>query len=125
MRGQSFLGGIVPLIRPGLGATLNLPLPAGTGDDGYEAAIEETVLPALAEFGPECLLLSAGFDAWQNDPIGGMRVTAEGFESWGRKLGAFAREHCKGRVLAVLEGGYDLTALPDLVIRFSNALEAG
>jgi len=109
---------------PGLGATLNLPLPAGTGDAVYEKVIDEAVLPALADFGPECLLLSAGFDAWQNDPIGGMRVTEEGFESWGRKLGAFAREHCNGRALAVLEGGYDLAALPDLVIRFANALAA-
>jgi len=110
---------------PGLGATLNIPLPVGTGDEGYERVIDETVLPALVEFGPECLLVSAGFDAWKDDPIGGMRVSEAGFESWGRKLGAFAREHCDGHALAILEGGYDLAALPDLVIGFSDALSAG
>jgi acetoin utilization deacetylase AcuC-like enzyme len=99
----------------GVGATLNVPLPAGTGDDGYAEAIRGRVLPALRGFAPEILLLSAGFDAWQRDPLGGMRVTAEGFRSWGEQCAALADEVAEGRILAVLEGGYDLESLPRLV----------
>ena len=102
-------------IGAGEGATLNVPLPAGTGDDVYGAAIEERILPALRRFTPDILLLSAGFDAWRGDPLGGMQVTEEGFRGWGERLHALAAEVCGGRVLAVLEGGYDLAALPRLV----------
>jgi acetoin utilization deacetylase AcuC-like enzyme len=99
----------------GAGATLNVPLPAGTGDDGYREALTGTVLPALAAFRPDVLVLSAGFDAWADDPLGGMRVSEQGFADWGRRLGELAGEACGGRVLALLEGGYDLAALPRLV----------
>jgi acetoin utilization deacetylase AcuC-like enzyme len=99
----------------GEGATLNVPLPAGTGDDAYHAAIETHILPALRRFAPDVLLLSAGFDAWRGDPLGGMQVTEEGFRGWGDRLRTLAAEVCGGRVLAVLEGGYDLEALPRLV----------
>jgi acetoin utilization deacetylase AcuC-like enzyme len=102
-------------IGAGEGATLNVPLPAGTGDDEYAEAIDGIVLPALRRFAPDVLLLSAGFDAWQNDPLGGMRVTEEGFRSWGGRLRELAAEICGGRILAVLEGGYDLRSLPRLV----------
>ncbi|HEV7518132.1 MAG TPA: histone deacetylase, partial [Thermoanaerobaculia bacterium] len=99
----------------GVGFTLNVPLPAGTGDAGYAAAIEGKVLPALRRFAPDVLLVSAGFDAWQGDPLGGMAVTAAGFARWGEQLRALAEEVCGGRLLAVLEGGYDLVNLPWLV----------
>ena len=99
----------------GEGATLNVPLPAGTGDDGYREAIEERVLPALAAFRPDALVVSAGYDAWRGDPLGGMRVSEEGFADWGRRLGALAAEACGGRLVAVLEGGYDVSALGRLV----------
>ncbi|HEX7183816.1 MAG TPA: histone deacetylase [Thermoanaerobaculia bacterium] len=99
----------------GEGATLNVPLPAGTGDERYAEAIEGVVIPALRRFAPEALLISAGFDAWQNDPLGGMNVTEQGFRSWGDRLRELARELCEGRLLAVLEGGYDLRSLPGLV----------
>jgi len=102
----------------GKGATLNVPLPAGTGDRGYEEAIRSRVLPALEAFRPEAVLISAGFDAWQRDPLAGMQVTEEGFASWGRWLGELADEVCDGRLLAVLEGGYDLSAVPRLVAAF-------
>jgi acetoin utilization deacetylase AcuC-like enzyme len=107
---------------PGEGFTRNLPLPAGSGDDRYAEVIRERVLPALRRHRPELLLLSAGFDAWRADPLGGMRVTAEGFAAWGRWLGELADEACGGRVLAVLEGGYDLAALPALAAGFLTAL---
>jgi len=102
-------------IGEGEGATLNIPLPAGTGDEVYAEAIQGTILPALRRYAPDALLLSAGFDAWRNDPLGGMRVTEEGFRTWGNWLRELAAEVCGGRVLAVLEGGYDLHNLPLLV----------
>ena len=112
-------------VGAGEGATLNVPLPAGTDDDGYRAAIEERILPALRAFRPQVLLLSAGFDAWQRDPLGGMRVSRQGFAAWGHALGELARQLCGGRILAVLEGGYDLAALPALVEAHLEGLEAG
>ncbi len=99
----------------GAGATLNVPLPAGTDDAGYRAAFEQRILPALYEFAPRALVVSAGFDAWARDPLGGMRVSEAGFRAWGGWLRDLAAEVCAGRVLAVLEGGYDLHALPGLV----------
>ncbi len=98
----------------GVGATLNVPMPAGCGDAAYDEAIEREILPALARFRPQLLLLSAGFDAWQGDPLGGMRVTEQGFFDWSRRLASLAAECCDGRVVSVLEGGYDVAALPDL-----------
>ena len=112
-------------IGAGAGATLNVPLPAGTGDDGYAAAIEDRVLPALRRFAPDMLLLSAGFDAWKRDPLGGMAVSEQGFARWGEWLRRLASEVCGGRILAVLEGGYDLDALPKLVAAHLEGLEAG
>ncbi len=109
----------------GLGATLNVPLPAGCDDGEYAQAIEGAVLPALRAFAPEALVISAGFDAWKNDPLGGMRVTEEGFAQWGRWLGQLAREACAGRLLALLEGGYDVPSLPRLVETFLGGVEAG
>ncbi|HEX5759989.1 MAG TPA: histone deacetylase, partial [Thermoanaerobaculia bacterium] len=99
----------------GEGFTLNVPLPAGSGDLDLQEAVRERVLPALRRFAPEVLLLSAGFDAWRGDPLGGLAVTERGFADWGLWLGELADEVAEGRVLAVLEGGYDLAHLPLLV----------
>jgi acetoin utilization deacetylase AcuC-like enzyme len=107
----------------GEGATLNVPLAAGTGDDGYRAAFDEVVLPALAAFRPDALVVSAGFDAWEADPLGGMRVSEAGFGEWGRRLGELADEVCGGRLVALLEGGYDLAALPRLVAAHLRGLD--
>ncbi|HEX6903612.1 MAG TPA: histone deacetylase [Thermoanaerobaculia bacterium] len=112
-------------IGEGQGFTLNVPLPAGTGDEGYAEAIQGAVIPALREFSPEVLIISAGFDAWQRDPLGGMRVTEEGFRSWGEWLRDLAAEVSGGRVLAVLEGGYDLASLPRLVAANLEGLAGG
>ncbi len=110
-------------IGAGEGYTLNVPLPAGTGDEGYAEAIQGQVLPALRAFAPDVLLVSAGFDAWQNDPLGGMKVTEDGFRSWSEWLRDLAGEICGGRVLAVLEGGYDMRNLPMLVETHVKGLE--
>ncbi len=102
-----------------------MPLPAGTGDEGYAKVLSDVILPALHGFEPDVLLLSAGFDAWQGDPVGGMRVTEKGFSDWGRHLGELANEACAGRVLAVMEGGYDVEALPALIAGHLDGLQDG
>jgi acetoin utilization deacetylase AcuC-like enzyme len=89
---------------------VNVPLEAGSGDDAVLAALDATVLPALTAFAPDLLLVSAGFDAAAGDPLGGLELTAAGFEG----LGARAAAACE-RVAFVLEGGYDTRALPGLV----------
>jgi acetoin utilization deacetylase AcuC-like enzyme len=112
-------------VGAGEGFTVNVPLPAGTGDAGYAEAIQGRILPALRRFAPDVLLLSAGFDAWQADPLGGMRVTRDGFRVWGGWLRDLAAEVCGGRVLALLEGGYDLRNLPGLVEEHLAGLAGG
>ena len=90
--------------------TVNVPLPAGSGDEDYLLAFDERVEPAVRAFEPELLLVSAGFDAHVDDPLAGMRVTAGGFRELARRSTALAP-----RVAAVLEGGYDPRTLPVLV----------
>jgi acetoin utilization deacetylase AcuC-like enzyme len=95
----------------GEGYTVNLPLPAGTNDDQYTRVFDETVVPALARFEPQLLLLSAGFDAHQGDPLAGMEVTTPGFVTLARRLLDSAERLCEGRSAWLLEGGYDLDSL--------------
>jgi acetoin utilization deacetylase AcuC-like enzyme len=90
--------------------TLNVPLGAGAGDDEYLHAFERTVEPAVATFDPELVLVSAGFDAHEQDPLASMRVTEAGFFELARRCAGLAP-----RVAAVLEGGYNLATLPTLV----------
>jgi acetoin utilization deacetylase AcuC-like enzyme len=90
--------------------TLNVPLPAGSGDDVYLAAFRQVVEPAVARFDPELVLVSAGFDAHAEDPLAGMEVTENGFRELARRSAALGP-----RVGAVLEGGYNLETLPRLV----------
>jgi acetoin utilization deacetylase AcuC-like enzyme len=95
----------------GAGTTLNVPLPAGSADAVYLRAFEEHVLPALGAFGPDVVLVSAGYDAHERDPLGGMRVTTAGYESMARLLKEAALRHAAGRTAWVTEGGYHLEAL--------------
>ncbi len=90
--------------------TVNVPLPAGSGDEDYLLAFDELVAPAVRAFEPELLLVSAGFDAHVDDPLAGLRVTADGFRELARRSAALAP-----RMAAVLEGGYDPGTLPVLV----------
>ena len=93
------------------GATVNVGLPAGSNDRDYAAVFDHVFLPALAKFKPDLLFISAGFDAFEHDPLAGMRVTHAGFAAMARRLRAAAEMHSGGRVVAVLEGGYDLDGL--------------
>ncbi len=96
---------------PGAGFTVNVPMEAGCGDADYAAVFDRIVLPVVRQFRPELLLVSAGFDAHQDDPLAGMRVTTRGFEMLCGRLVALADEVCVGRLVAVTEGGYNLSAL--------------
>ncbi|MBN1282770.1 MAG: histone deacetylase [Proteobacteria bacterium] len=95
----------------GRGATLNVPLPAGSGDDDYKRAFGEIVIPSVEKFAPQFILASAGYDSHVNDPLGGMRMTTGGYRWIMRSLCDLANGVCGGRLAATLEGGYDLTAL--------------
>jgi acetoin utilization deacetylase AcuC-like enzyme len=90
--------------------TLNIPLRAGSGDAEYFDAFDRVVAPAVAAFAPDLVLVSAGFDAHEDDPLADMRVTEHGFRELARRCQALG-----DRVSAVLEGGYELDTLPRLV----------
>jgi acetoin utilization deacetylase AcuC-like enzyme len=106
----------------GTGYTVNLPLAAGATDADYAAVYGGVAWPVLRQFKPELILLSAGFDAYEDDPLGGMRLTVGGFERLTTDLVAVARETCGGRVIAVVEGGYDLAGLGDCLRAAIRAL---
>lgn len=97
----------------GEGFTLNIPLTMGDRDEVVERKYAELVLPRLREFKPELLMISAGFDAHELDPLGQLRMTTEGFARLTTALVSVANEVCDGRVVLVTEGGYDLKALSD------------
>jgi acetoin utilization deacetylase AcuC-like enzyme len=96
---------------PGEGTTVNVPLPAGSGDAEYAAAFDEVIVPALRAFRPDILLVSAGYDAFVDDPLADMRVSVAGYRRMAATLAAVTEEACDGRLVVVLEGGYDLDGL--------------
>ena len=104
--------------------TVNVPLSAGSGDEDYLLAFDEVVAPAVEQFHPDLVLVSAGFDAHAEDPLAQMRVTADGFRELSSRCAALAP-----RVAAVLEGGYNIATLPGLVAAalagFSEKTTAG
>ena len=91
-------------------STLNVPLPAGSGDDEYRSAFTDLVEPAVRAFAPDLVLVSAGFDAHAQDPLALMEVSEAGFEEMARRCATLGP-----RVSVVLEGGYNLATLPGLV----------
>jgi acetoin utilization deacetylase AcuC-like enzyme len=106
----------------GRGATVNLPMPSGCGDAEYESVIEAVAIPVLAEFRPEILLVSAGFDAHERDPLAGMGVTSAGFGRIAARVREVANALCGGRLVLALEGGYDLEALGESIRAVVEAL---
>jgi acetoin utilization deacetylase AcuC-like enzyme len=95
----------------GVGFTVNLPLEAGATDADYELVYRTVAAPIVEQFRPELILLSAGFDAFVDDPIGAMRVSAKQFARLTGLVAELANVACDGRVVAVTEGGYDLGGL--------------
>ncbi len=93
------------------GATVNVGLPGGARDADYAAVFDHVFVPKLLAYKPDLVLVSAGFDAFEHDPLAGMRVTHAGFARMARRLRAVADATAGGRIVAVLEGGYDLDGL--------------
>lgn len=91
----------------GTGFTLNIPQPPSRTDADYERLVDEIIVPAAVGFHPDLILVSAGFDAHAADPLGGMDLTAAGFGRLSDRVVALADTLCDGRLVAVLEGGYD------------------
>lgn len=106
----------------GEGATLNVPLEPGQGDEAYQEAFERQILPKLDAFRPQMLLLSSGFDPAAADPLAHMHVTPDGFAWISTVLREAADRLCDGRLLSVLEGGYDLEALAQGAARHVRVL---
>jgi acetoin utilization deacetylase AcuC-like enzyme len=106
----------------GKGTTLNVPLPAGSGDKELLAAFEEKLRPAMDRFRPDLVLISAGFDSRTGDSLGRFRVTDEGFAGLTRIAAAIARDHSAGRLVSLLEGGYSLDGLARSVSAHVGAL---
>ena len=96
----------------GKGATLNCPMPAGAGDEDYRETFQEIILPAIDEFGPEAIIISAGFDAHADDPLANISLSAPFFGWVTNQVMEQADKHSDGRIISVLEGGYNLNALP-------------
>ena len=98
---------------PGEGATLNLPMYPGSGDDDYKRAFDERVLPALENYRPRFVLISAGFDAHRLDPLAPLNLESQSYAWMTRAVMDLAEEYADGRIVSVLEGGYDLDALAE------------
>ena len=99
----------------GVGNVFNVPLESGSGSAEFRREMERVVLPALEEFDPALILISAGFDAHARDPLASLRLEEEDFAWITGKLVEIAGEHCDGRIVSTLEGGYDLEALANSV----------
>jgi acetoin utilization deacetylase AcuC-like enzyme len=106
----------------GEGSVMNIPLPAYTGDMGFERIFEQVIEPATDRFQPNFMLISAGFDAHWSDPLANLQLSTSGFATMAHRLIQLAQLHCEGRLAFVLEGGYDPDALVDNVQAVLHAL---
>jgi acetoin utilization deacetylase AcuC-like enzyme len=106
----------------GEGTTLNLPLPAWTGDEGFAEAFSTIVEPAVMQFEPDLIIVSAGFDSHWRDPLGQLGLTAAGFAALARRVQGWAHDRANGRLVLLLEGGYDLEAIAASVAAVAAAL---
>jgi acetoin utilization deacetylase AcuC-like enzyme len=106
----------------GIGNIINAPLPAGTGSEGFRKVWREHLLPTIDSFRPQLLLISAGFDAHRRDPLAQVELDGEDFAWITRELVAIAERHALGRVVSMLEGGYDLAALRESAVAHVGAL---
>jgi acetoin utilization deacetylase AcuC-like enzyme len=98
-------------VGDGAGFTVNIPMESGSVDTDYQLVFDEIVIPVLRQFRPDLLIVSAGYDAHERDPLATMRATADGFGAMTMALRGVADEVCRGRLALVTEGGYDLQAL--------------
>jgi acetoin utilization deacetylase AcuC-like enzyme len=112
-------------VGKGRGFTLNIPMEAGEGDASYLRAVEDRIVRVIDEYRPNAILLSSGFDAHRRDPLGGMNVTEGAYGEITRRIVECAERHCEGRILSLLEGGYDMEGLTSSVAEHVNALGGG
>lgn len=106
----------------GHGYTLNIPLAGGHGDASYWQLFDEVVRPAVERFDPDLMLISAGFDAHWVDPLASMQLTLGGYDHLARECIELAERLCDGRIVFVMEGGYDLPALANGWVNIARAL---
>jgi acetoin utilization deacetylase AcuC-like enzyme len=99
----------------GLGFNINIPMVPGSSDDDFRGAFQEIVIPALSNYKPELLLISVGFDSHRDDPLGDLYLTTEYFGEMTMQLNQIAGLYCEGRVISVLEGGYNPQVLKECV----------
>ena len=105
------------------GFTVNVPLDAGCTDGDYAVVFDRVVAPVVERFAPELILVSAGFDAHEHDPLAHMRMTSAGYGRIAAGLAALADRHARGRLVAVTEGGYELAALGESLHAVVRALD--
>src|SRR5262249_34986294 len=110
---------------PGKGTTMNVPLPAGTGRPDIFAAVEKHLIPAMDDFRPELVFISAGFDSRLGDPLGQFQLTDKDFTDLTNLVRGIADRHAGGRVVSLLEGGYSLTGLASAAVAHVGALQPG
>ena len=108
----------------GQGFTLNHPLQTGSGDEEFLGAYCDNLLPALVDFEPDFILVSAGYDAHEQDPLAGLKVTTSGFTALTRLLVQEAKTVCQGRIVFALEGGYNPQALAQCIAGAAEILAA-
>jgi acetoin utilization deacetylase AcuC-like enzyme len=110
----------------GVGNIWNAPLRAGDGRYQFEQAFSTRILKALNNFAPDFLIISAGFDAHERDPLGGLKLVEADFMWATEQLAEIARRHAGGRIVSMLEGGYDLTGLArSVAVHVKTLMDAG
>ncbi len=109
----------------GLGTTLNCPVVRGAGRKQFLAAFHDLLAPALNRFQPELVIISAGFDAREGDPLGRLELTDEDYRDLTGLVLEMARQHAKGRVVSILEGGYSLSGLASAAVAHCGRLHQG
>lgn len=106
----------------GTGATLNCPMPAGATDEDYRSVFRQTILPKLNDYKPEFILISAGFDAHASDPLANINLTTSSYRWMTEQIMDIAEQCCGARIISLLEGGYNLEALPKCIATHLMAL---
>lgn len=108
----------------GRGFTVNVPLPSGAGDEALTRIAEELLIPLAERFEPELVLVSAGFDGHFRDPLASLQFTGTGFYRIAATLVGLAERHARGRILFIMEGGYDLPAVANGMVNIVRAARA-
>jgi acetoin utilization deacetylase AcuC-like enzyme len=108
----------------GQGYTLNLPMMPFSSDQDYLTVFDQTILPQFRDFKPEMILISAGFDAHKDDPLAMINLTQAGFDGLAQRMKALAEEVCKGKIVSVLEGGYNYQRLSECVASHISILQS-